>query len=190
MSKNAALTPEVFRRLERLQQRLAEAGRKPKPDPEPVAGKDRGPSRRYQHGDATRLVPTERAGGRAVRIETQTMLDRYRRRRQIDERQYDAGNRLYRQWRAAGRQHTLVGSYGVRIACGRREEMSEHQAHMARRYGAALEAVGRQLAPVLVAVCLCDEPARRWATACGKAPQSGIVVLQLALDALADHYGL
>lgn len=189
MSRNAALTPEVFRRVERLHRRLAAADAPP-PEPDPVPGRDRGPRERYQHGDGTSLVPTERAGATAVRVETQTVLDRYLKRGQIDRRGYEAGGRLYGQWRAAGRQQVATGAYGVRIAGGRREEMSEHQADMQRRYSAALAAVGRQLAPVLVSVCLCDEPARSWATGRGKAPQSGIVVLQLALDALADHYGL
>jgi len=37
-------------------------------------------------------------------------------------------------------------------------------------------------------VVLCDLPARDWAISTGGAPQAGIVVLRLALEALADHY--
>ena len=46
------------------------------------------------------------------------------------------------------------------------------------------------LAGILVRVCLCDEAARDWAAARGDAPQAGVVVLRLALDALADYWNL
>jgi hypothetical protein len=66
--------------------------------------------------------------------------------------------------------------------------LTEYQVYMSRRVDLALKDFGSQLSAVLVRVCLCDLPARDWAISTGGAPQAGIVVLRLALDALADHY--
>ncbi len=66
--------------------------------------------------------------------------------------------------------------------------LSEYQIDLRHRVDRALTDVGSQLSAVLGHVCLCDLPARDWAISTGGAPQAGIVVLRLALDALADHY--
>ena len=153
---------------------------------EDVNQADTGPSERHQHGDAIELEETIQAGLRRARNRSQTILDRYLLRRQISERQYDAGNKIYRQWRASGSQASVTGRYGPRL--GHSPEKSEHQIDMRHRVDMALRDVGSQLSAVLVHVCLCDLPARDWAIAIGGAPQAGIVVLRLALDALADHY--
>jgi hypothetical protein len=123
---------------------------------------------------------------RRARNRTQTILDRYLLRQQITERQYDAGNKIYRQWRASGSQVSVTGRYGPRL--GHSPEKSEYQIDMRRRVDLAMRDVGAQLSAVVVHVCLCDLPARDWAISTGGAPQAGIVVLRLALDALADHY--
>lgn len=147
---------------------------------------DTGPKERHQHGDAIELEETIHAGMRRARNRSQTILDRYLLRRQISERQYDAGNKIYRQWRASGSQVSVTARYGPRL--GHSPEKSEHQIDMRRRVDLALKDVGSQLSAVVVHVCLCDLPARDWAVRTGGAPQAGIVVLRLALDALADHY--
>ena len=147
---------------------------------------DIGPVERHQHGDTIELEETIHAGQRRARNRTQTSLDRYLLRRQISERQYDAGFKLYRQWRATGSQVSVTGRYGPRL--GHSPEKNDHQIDMRLRVNKALRDVGCQLSAVLVHVCLCDLPARAWAISLGGAPQAGIVVLRLALDALADHY--
>ena len=147
---------------------------------------DTGPSERYQHGDAIEIEETIQAGLRRARNRSQTILDRYLLRRQISDRQYDAGNKIYRQWRASGSQASVTGRYGPRL--GHSPEKSDHQIDMRHRVDMALRDVGSQLSAVLIHVCLCDLPARDWAITIGGAPQAGIVVLRLALDALADHY--
>lgn len=147
---------------------------------------DTGPVERHQHGDAIELEETIQAGQRRARNRSQTILDRYLLRRQITERQYDAGNKIYRQWRAAGSQVSVTGRYGPRL--GHSPEKSEYQIDMRHRVNLAMRDVGSQLSAVVVHVCLCDLPARDWAISAGGAPQAGIVVLRLALDALADHY--
>jgi hypothetical protein len=154
--------------------------------PKPGADCDIGPEQRYQHGDVIVLEETMQAGQRRVRNRTQSVLDRYLLRGQIGQRQFDAGDRLYRQWRAAGDQVSVTGRYEQRL--GRSPNRSEFQIDMRCRVDAAMRDVGKQLSAVLVHVCLCDEPARDWALRIGGAPQAGIVVLRLALDALADHY--
>lgn len=147
---------------------------------------DTGPRERHQHGDTIELEETIHAGLRRARNRSQTILDRYLLRRQISERQYDAGNKIYRQWRASGSQVSVTGRYGPRL--GHSPEKSEHQIDMRHRVDLALRDVESQLSAILVHVCLCDLPARDWAIGIGGAPQAGIVVLRLALDALADHY--
>lgn len=151
-----------------------------------AAQADTGPSERYQHGDAIEIEETIQAGLRRARNRSQTILDRYLLRRQISDRQYDAGNKIYRQWRASGSQASVTARYGPRL--GHSPEKSDHQIDMRHRVDMALRDVGSQLSAVLIHVCLCDLPARDWAIAIGGAPQAGIVVLRLALDALADHY--
>ena len=150
------------------------------------AGIDTGPRERHQHGDVIEVEETMQAGQRRARNRTQSALDRYLLRREISERQFDAGLRLYRQWRASGSQMSVTSRYGPRL--GRSPDKSEYQIDMRRRVDRALRDVGKQLAGVLVNTCLCDLPARDWAVRIGGAPQAGIVVLRLALDALADHY--
>ena len=147
---------------------------------------DTGPKERHQHGDVIELEETMQAGLRRARNRTQAIIDRYLLRRQISERQFDAGTKLYRQWRASGTQVSVTGRYGPRL--GHSPERSEYQIDMRRRVDAALRDVGSQLSAVLIHVCLCDLPAREWAIGAGGAPQAGIVVLRLALDALAHHY--
>jgi hypothetical protein len=147
---------------------------------------DTGPKERHHHGDAIELEETIQAGIRRARNRSQTILDRYLLRWQISERQYDAGNKIYRQWRASVSQVSVTGRYGPRL--GHSPEKSEYQIDMRRRVDLAMREVGSQLSAVVVHVCLCDLPARDWAINAGGAPQAGIVVLRLALDALADHY--
>ena len=159
---------------------------KTKTVPQLGADCDVGPAQRYQHGDVIVLEETMQAGQRRVRNRTQSVLDRYLLRGQIGDRQFDAGGRLYRQWRAAGDQVSVTGRYDQRL--GRSPNKSEFQFDMRGRVDRALRDVGKQLSAVLVHVCLCDLPARDWAVRIGGAPQAGIVVLRLALDALADHY--
>lgn len=153
----------------------------------PPTGGDVGPPERYQHGDVIRSEPGEEAGVFYRRVATQSALDRYLTRRQISQRQFDAGMRLYQLWRAAGGTHQITLAYEFRVRGHR--ELSDRQAVLRRRVTEILRALG-PLAGILVRVCLCDEAARDWAAARGDAPQAGVVVLRLALDSLADYWRL
>lgn len=146
-------------------------------------GGDRGPKERWQHGD---VVTVEGGVAPHVRVQTQTMLDRYWQRRNIDARQYHAGRRLYRQWRTAGGEPRLIGAYRPRI--GGRSEMSDHEADVRVAFTRAVRAVGRQLNEVVIHVCLTDGSAADWAAGKLLPRSDGIARLRAGLDALADHY--
>lgn len=148
---------------------------------------DAGPAERYRHGDVIRREPADEAGVFHRRVLTQSVLDRYLARGQIDRRQFDAGEKLYRLWRAAGLGQRITLAYAPRLEA--RPEMTEEQAALHGRLTDLLRRMG-PLSSILVHVCLCDQPARDWARGRGDAPQSGVVVLRLALDALADHWRL
>ncbi len=148
---------------------------------------DQGPPERYQHGDVIRNEPGADAGVFHRRVTTQSALDRYLNRGQIDQRQFDAGAKLYRMWRATGGAQRVTLSYELRIPS--RRELSDDQAALRGHLTQVLRAVG-QLGSILVHVCLCDEAARTWASSRGDTPQAGIVVLRLALDALGDYWKL
>lgn len=148
---------------------------------------DAGPPERYQHGDIIRSEPGADAGVFYRRVTTQSALDRYLARGQISQRQFDAGMKLYRLWRAAGEGQRVTAIYGPRVKA--RRELGDDQAVLRRRLTELLRRLG-PLAGILVHVCLCDQAAREWAARRGDAPQAGAVVLRLALDALADHWRL
>ena len=153
----------------------------------PLGPADPGPPERYQHGDSIRSEPGADAGVFHRRVTTQSALDRYLRRGQISQRQFDAGAKLYRMWRAAGGALRVTMSYEQRIPGGR--ELSDDQAALRGRLTEVLRAMG-PLGAILVHVCLCDEAARTWASSRGDTPQAGVVVLRLALDALGDYWKL
>jgi len=151
------------------------------------AGEDAGPPERYRHGDVIQVEPAERAGVSYRRVMTQSALDRYLAREQISQRQFDAGLKLYRLWRASGGCQRVIAAYGPRVQGTR--ELSDRQAALRQDVTQVLRRMG-PLAGMLVHVCLCDQAARDWARARGDPAQAGIAVLRLALDALADHWRL
>lgn len=149
--------------------------------------RDIGPAERYHHGDLIRQEPGESAGIFHNRNITQCVLDRYLARNQITQRQFDAGLKLYRLWRASGAAQRIIASYSPRV--GAQREMSDDQAVLR---GQVIDILRRMepLSGILMHVCLCDESARDWAVKRGDAPQAGIAVLRLALDSLADYWRL
>jgi len=158
---------------------------------EAAAGSDFGPlglKGREEKGDSIVLEETVQAGVKRARVRSQSMLDRYLLRGQISRRQYDAGERLHRAWRASGAAPMVVANYGPRIKGG--NEMTERQAVQRADVTAALVALGTRLASVLIHVCLCDEAAGDWGGHHRGRATDGIPILRLALDSLADHWGM
>lgn len=160
---------------------------------QPANFADPGPPERYQHGDTIVDVATTTPNVRAKRVETQTIIDRYRmgsknRKPLITSRQYEAAVRLYADWYNSGSAPRVVASYEHQIPGD--GDQSDRQIMARDRYQRAIQAVGIRLSGVLTHVCLHDLPVTRWAWQHGYAPQAGMAALHLALDTLADHYRL
>jgi len=156
--------------------------------PSALTPADIGTPERHDKGDVIEMHPTERAGVKAARVITVSMIARYRHKGQITVMQSDAAEKLLADWEMAGRQLAVTGTYG-QAGMGK-PEMSDMAALAHSRYVNATRAVGIELSPILVHVVLLDGSAADWAKGRGDIPQSGIAILRLALDALARHYRL
>lgn len=143
---------------------------------------------RQAKGDGIRREETRQAGQVRTRVETQTFLDRYHKRGQISRWQYDAGSRLHRVWVMTGGLVRVTSSWAVRIdnASGNDPLVRQHAAF--ERIEKTLRYVGRQLSPVVVAVCIMDNSARDWARAQDENPDAGMFILRLGLDRLGESY--
>jgi len=153
--------------------------------PEPS---DFGPPERSNHGEVE-IEETIAAGVMRLRVTTQTQCDRYFKRGEIDARQFDASERFLSAWYLGCRGARVTSNYDVRIPSSS-TSAENHVGNARRTIRAALEAVGRQLSPILVHTCGLDLPANEWASKHGYSKRSGLTVLKLALDALAEHFGL
>ena len=112
----------------------------------------------------------------------------------ISEAQYLAGERLRRDFERAmlGRRTTLnwdlagTGASGGNVAA----EVSDEAIIARRRYHAALDSVGPELASILAQVCCLSAGIEQAERVLELPARSGRAVLGLALNALARHYGL
>ena len=146
---------------------------------------------RGQHGDSIveeRVEEPRQAGQRRRRVETVLLLDRYRKRRLIDDRCYQAGLRLRADWTAAGRQPQVTGRYEQRISGARRrgpgdgpESFSEGREAAYRRFRRALAAVGPIASDEVIDVCLMDRAA---------GSEARMEIARRGLAVLAGFYGL
>lgn len=119
-------------------------------------------------------------------------LDRYRERGSISQRQYEAGDRLWCDLMRAGLAPKVTANLlGTGGGGGATFGMpaSEAQAIARQRVRMAASDVGQRLWPILQAV-IWDEMAASAMSSGGasSARVAGLAVLQLALDALGDHY--
>jgi len=151
---------------------------------------------RLEHGDVLEVeTDTSKAGRHHARNRTQTALDRYLCRKTITPRQFDAGDKLYRLWRASGGKELRAAGYEPRVDRGH-FDMSPRQVQAREYLDAAMREVGKQLSPVLVHVCICGLPAKDWqitvrypgANEKRRAGRAGVEILRLALDALVGHW--
>jgi hypothetical protein len=141
-----------------------------------------GPSRHRRQHDEFVDAEVEVDGARMAvkRVATQTPLDRYANRRLIDRRQYEAGERLARDWHHARMAPRLVATYGDLIDCGGIPDPAADRAHARRRVAQAVAAVGRIAANEVVSVCCLEHPV---------GGHAAMEILRRGLDVLADHYG-
>ncbi|MGK6318709.1 DUF6456 domain-containing protein [Sphingomonas sp. DT-204] len=136
-------------------------------------------------------------GGRSVTVNlAESPLSWLRSRGHVDARQYEAGERLRADYETAelGPRVTMRWD-AAPPGRGRRsapEALDPTLAGIAakRRFDAALAAVGPGLADVLWRVVCAGEGLSLAEKALGWPSRSGKLVLGLALDRLADHYGL
>jgi uncharacterized protein DUF6456 len=127
--------------------------------------------------------------------EGESPLARLRVRGLVDAMQFDAGEKLRRDFTLAQLMPRLGVDYSSATVTGRRGQKSEVPLTdtvlaAKQRFAAALRAVGAGLGDLLFDVC-CHlrgleelERANAWPS------RSGRVVLGIALDRLADHYGM
>jgi hypothetical protein len=142
----------------------------------------------------SRLMKTPE-GERAVAVnEAESPLARLRLRGLIDTTQYEAGERLRRDFTIAGLMPRLAADLTAPISNSRggakSEPFAEKMIAAKQRFRLAMSAVGPGLSDLLFDVC-CHlkglesiESTNEWPT------RSAKVVLQIALDRLAAHYGI
>ncbi len=115
----------------------------------------------------------------------------------ISKMQFSAGERLAQDFQFAGMMPRLTSSWsepGIggqrRSAPGAGVEISDNRLAARQRVRAAIDEVGSDLSDILLDICcfqmgLCDaEKARGWPR------RSGKLILLIALDRLAAHYGM
>ena len=152
----------------------------------PRGAPDQGPRERWQHGDETLVEATEEAGGRRVVVLTQDALDRYYRRGQLapaaaeNQRLYDAGVRLRRDFHRAGLTPDVVARYSDLVSGGSVQGFMALREDAYRAWRAAIRAVGPVAAGEVVAVCCQGAPVGKGAR---------MEILRRGLAVLAQHYG-
>ena len=150
-------------------------------------------------GDVDLHQPVEANGQAVIRTSDQCGFTRMSRRGILDGRQVDAGERFRQDWWHSGQVQRTTMVYSDAPRSSRPDvpmAVSERQAHIRQRLRKARAALGPRLEPLTLAI-LVDEldPADAGRKQFGRkdpsqARASAIEVLRIALDTLADHYGL
>lgn len=111
----------------------------------------------------------------------------------IDEIQYEAGERLRADFTIAQLTPRVTADWSAVTVSGRRArdpaEIADHALAARQRVGRALDAVGPKLSDILLAVCCHLEGLETTERSFGWPKRSAKLVLQIALDRLAAHYG-
>ena len=118
----------------------------------------------------------------------------------ISATQFAAGERLRRDYEAGMRGPRVTASWdGASSASERRRvrarpqdglDVSERAMAARQRVHAALEAVGEELAAILLEVCCLSQGMEAAERRLGWPRRSGRLVLRIALQRLAEHYGM
>jgi hypothetical protein len=138
-----------------------------------------------------------RITGRSVTVNAaESPLGWLKARGHVDARQYDAAEQLRRDWELAQLAPSTTMRWDASPAAPYpasaegRLTPSEAQASARRRFDSAVAAVGSGLSDVLWRIVCAGEGMRDAEQALGWPARAGKVVLCLALDRLADHYGM
>lgn len=196
---------EEGRRLRRLAATL-DSGAVGEPGADRVTAADLADSYRAQHGDFALEdgAPVAGEGGNARRLVNrgESTLGWLRRRRDkagrplVSERQFAAGERLRADFERAGLQARVTVSWNGAAAGGRHRrdagvpDPTEAQIMARQRYRRALTALGPGLGEVATRVCCYQEGLAAVERSKAWPVRSAKVVLGLALDQLADFYGI
>lgn len=115
----------------------------------------------------------------------------------LSEEQFDAGERLRRDFESAQMRAHVTANWDFGVASGRRTLSAQDRSDISdvalaakQRFHRALDAVGPELAAVLVEVCCHLNGMTGAERTLGLPKRSGKVVLLIALNALARHYGM
>lgn len=134
----------------------------------------------------------DRPGGRRVTVNlAESPLGWLRARGLVTARQYDAGERLRADWERAQLAPSVTMRWSPRVDGGGAPlDPAGAQIAAKRRFDGAIAAAGPGLADILWrVVCACEGvPAAE--KALGWPARAGRVVLTLALDRVAAHYGI
>lgn len=134
-------------------------------------------------------IDRENPNPRPARVETQTQIDRYAKRKSIDENQAEAARIYFRDAYYAGRISPVSSLIGERLDRSAESFSDRYVAAYARR-GNALRALGEGLQPIVDWVVVEDHSAEAWSVKRREHPRFGITLLRLGLDVLVKHYGL
>lgn len=139
-----------------------------------------------------------RRGGTAARSVTvnlaESPLGWLRSRGHVSERQHAAGEQLRDDWETAQLPAMVTMRWDAppldrnRRAAPEEQALGKRQIAARRRFQAAVEAVGPGLRDILWRVVCAGEGMRDAETALGWPARAGKLVLQMALDRLAEHY--
>lgn len=137
------------------------------------------------------------AGRRRVSVNlAESPLGWLRSRGMIDARQFEAGERLRGDYEQAALAPSVTMRWGARVDGGARGggggaiDPTLAQIAAKRRFDAAIAALGPGLSDVAWRVVCAGEAMPVAEKALGWPARAGRLVLTLALDRLADHYGL
>lgn len=114
----------------------------------------------------------------------------------IDQRQFDAGEKLRADWERANLSPSITMRWDAAPRSGGRRGSADHldpterQAAARQRFDAALTALGRDLNDIAWRVICSGEAMPVAEKALGWPVRSGRLVLRMALDRLADFYRL
>ncbi|KQN19612.1 hypothetical protein ASE86_12835 [Sphingomonas sp. Leaf33] len=133
------------------------------------------------------------AGGRSVTVNLrESPLTWLRARGHVDARQFEAGERLRGDFETASLGPRVTMRWDAMPRSGGGDGLDPTLAQVAakRRFDAAMAAVGPGLSDVLWRVVCAHEGLAAAEKGLGWPARAGKLVLGLALDRLADHYGL
>ena len=133
--------------------------------------------------------------GRSVTVNmAESPLGWLRSRGHVSDRQFDAGEQLRGDWERAQLAPSVTMRWdaapGGRTSNEAALDPTEAQVAARRRFDKAVAAVGPGLTDILWRVVCAGEGMREAEQALGWPARAGKLVLCLALDRLADHYGM